>query len=203
MLMVGTDAALVEQDLRAGRLCCPACEAELRPWGFARPRTLRGRGVVRAPPMRPRRGRCRGCRGTHVLLTILALVRRADLAEVIGEALVRAAAGAGHRRVAGVLGVPHTTVRGWLRRFAGRAHEIRAHFTRLVVWLDPSPGPVTPRSTALADAVEAIGLAAQAAERRLGRQPVWAFVSGATGGRLIANTNSPFPAFWEAARLPG
>src|SRR5437588_570459 len=168
MLMVGTDAALVEQDLRAGRLCCPACEAELRPWGFARPRTLRGRGVVRAPPMRPRRGRCRGCRGTHVLLTILVLVRRADLAEVIGEALVRAAAGAGHRRVAGVLGVPHTTVRGWLRRFAGRAHEIRAHFTRLVVWLDPSPGPVTPRSTALADAVEAIGLAAQAAERRLG-----------------------------------
>src|SRR4051812_24470962 len=103
--MVGTDAACIEQDLVAGRLCCPDCGAELRPWGFARPRTLRGRGT-RAPPFRPRRSRCRGCLRTHVLLTILALVRRVDLAEVIGEALVRAAAGAGHRTIAGVLCLP-------------------------------------------------------------------------------------------------
>lgn len=199
--MVGTDAARVEQDLQAGQLSCPGCEAELRPWGFARPRRLRGRGT-RAPPVRPRRGRCRGCRGTHVLLTVLALVRRVDLAEVIGAALVRKAAGSGHRTIAGILGVPPTTVRGWLRRFAARAHEIRAHFTRLAVWLDPSPGPVTPRSSPVADALEAIGLAAQAAERRLGKQSVWAFVSGATAGRLLANTSSPFPASWERARLP-
>jgi hypothetical protein len=111
VLMVGTDAARVEQDLQAGGLLCPQCGAELRPWGFARPRTLRARGT-RAPPLRPRRGRCRGCRRTHVLLTILALGRRVDLAEVIGEALVRSAAGAGHRTIAGVLGVPLTTARG-------------------------------------------------------------------------------------------
>src|SRR5205823_12401014 len=111
-------------------LSCPVCEAELRPWGFARPRTLRGRGT-RAPPLRPRRGRCRGCLRTHVLLTVLALVRRVDLAEVTGEALVRAAAGAGHRTIAGVLGVPPSTARGWLRRFAARAQKIRAHFTGL------------------------------------------------------------------------
>lgn len=138
-----------------------------------------------------------------MLLTILALVRRVDLAEVIGAALVRKAAGSGHRTIAGILGVPPTTVRGWLRRFVVRADEIRVHFTRLAVWLDPSLGPVTPRSTPVADAVEAIGLAAQAAERRLGTQSVWPFVSGATAGRLLANTSSPFPASWERARLTG
>jgi transposase-like protein len=199
--MVGIDAARVEQDLQAGRLSCPECEAELRPWGFARPRALRG--ATRAPPLRPRRSRCRGCRGTHVLLGVLTLIRRVDLAEVIGEALVRAAAGAGHRTIGAMLGVPPTTVRGWLRRFAARADEIRAHFTRLALWLDPSPGPIAPRSSPAADAVEAIGLAAQAAERRLGVQSVWPFVSGATSGRLLCNTSSPFPASWERARLPG
>jgi transposase-like protein len=200
--MVGTDAARVEQDLQAGRLSCPECEAELRPWGFARPRTLRARGT-RAPPFRPRRSRCRGCLRTHVLLTILALVRRVDLAEVIGEALVRAAAGAGHRTIAGVLCLPPTTVREWLRRFTAHAERIRAHFTRLAVWLDPSLAPATPRSTPVADAVEAIGLAAQAAGRRLGNQPVWPFVSGATAGRLLANASSPLAASWERTRLPG
>lgn len=80
-----------------------------------------------------------------MLLPVIALVRRVDLAEVIGAALVRRAAGAGHRTIGGELGVPPTTAREWLRRFAARAAEIRAHFTRLAAWLDPSGGAITPR----------------------------------------------------------
>jgi hypothetical protein len=141
-----------------------------------------------------------------VLLPVSGLLRRVDLAEVIGAALLAKAAGRGHRQVAAELGVPQTTVRGWLRRFVERAELVRGHFTRLAVWLDPQAGPITSRGSPVPDAVEAIGMAAVAATRRfgLGLGP-WEFVSGATGGRLLCNTSSPFPAPWwagEAARRP-
>jgi hypothetical protein len=195
VLMVGADPAGVEQQLGAGELACPGCGGGLGRRGFARRRRLRDRaGRVE---VRPRRGRCRACRATHVLLPVVALARRLDLAQVIGMALLARAAGRGHRPIAAELGVPATTVRGWLRRFASRAELIRTHFTRLAVWLDPQAGPVEPRGSPLADAVEAIGTAAVAATRRLGpvRGP-FEFASGATGGRLLANTNAPFPAPW-------
>jgi hypothetical protein len=132
-----------------------------------------------------------------VLLPSVALLRRVDLARVIGLALLAKAAGRGHRQVAVELGVPATTVRGWLRRFAERAELVRGHFTRLAGWLDPQAGPVEPRGSPVADAVEAIGVAAVAAARRFGLgQGPWEFASGASGGRLLANTNPPFPVPW-------
>jgi hypothetical protein len=73
---------------------------------------------------------------------------------------------------------------------------VPTHFTRLAFWLDPSLGPISPRASPSADALEAIALAAQGAARRFGPAPVWWFASGATGGRLLANTSSPFPAPW-------
>ncbi len=64
--MVGTDVVAVERELRAGRLGCPGCRGVLRPWGHARACSVRQRvGTLR---LRPRRSRCAGCRGTHVLL---------------------------------------------------------------------------------------------------------------------------------------
>lgn len=172
MLMVENRPAAVERKLTEGALDCPGCGEELRPWGFARRRTLRGRrGSLR---LRPRRGRCRGCGGTHVLLPVVALLRRLDLAEAIGTALVAKARGTGHRPIAARLGVPPTTVRGWLRRFAARAEGIRAHFTALAHRLDPSLGEIAPRASPFSDAVEAIGVAARAARMRFGRAPVWA-----------------------------
>lgn len=127
---------------------------------------------------------------------MLALLRRCDVVESIGRALEAKAAGAGHRSVAAGLGAPETTVRGWLRRFAGRAPVIREHFTRVAHRLGAELGAVQPRASPFADAVEAIGVAALAAAERYGPTPAWRFVSGATGGRLLANTNSPFPALW-------
>jgi hypothetical protein len=128
-----------------------------------------------------------------VLLPVDGLLRRRDLAGVIGEALEAKAAGDGHRRIAERLGVLPDTVRGWLRRFAARAGEIREHFTRLAHALGGDLRTLEPRASPVVDALEAIGVAARTFAERFGPAPVWQFVSGATGGRLLSNTTSPFP----------
>jgi hypothetical protein len=177
----------VERELAAGELRCPDCDGELRPWAFARPRRLRG--WEGSELHRPRRSRCHGCGVTHVLLPVFALLRRHDVVEVIGAALVAGAAGAGHRRIAAELDRPEETVRGWLRRFAARATEIREQFTRLAHRLGADLSTVLPRASPMADAVEAIGVAALAAAERFGPTPVWRFAAGASAGRLLANTS--------------
>jgi hypothetical protein len=196
VLMVEADPARVEQMLAVGELACPGCGGVLGGWGWARGRWLRGRGGCQQR-VRPRRARCRGCRATHVLLPVGVLLRRRDLAGVIGGALLAKAGGKGHRRIALELDVPATTVRGWLRRFAARAELITGHFARLAAWLDPSMAAPEPRGSPLACAVEVIGLAAVVAARRLGAHAgPFEFASGASGGRLLCNTKRPFPAPW-------
>jgi hypothetical protein len=54
--------------------------------------------------------------------------------------------------------------------------------------LDASLGPLVDRGGPEVDALEAIGVAAAAAARRLGPAPVWGFVAGASGGMLLSNT---------------
>ena len=99
MVTVEGDAARVESRLAAGGIGCPVCGCALLPWGWARSRVLRGFGGV-GVRLRPRRAWCPRCGVTHVLLPVLALLRRADLAEVIGKALVAKACGAGQRSTA-------------------------------------------------------------------------------------------------------
>ena len=122
-MTVGLDAASVESDLCAGLVGCPAttCGAVLGPWGWARERLVRGVGRLR-----PRRGRCRGCLRTQVLLPASVLLRRADAVTVIGEAFLARAGGAGHRLIAAGLNVPPSTVRGWLRRIVVVAEQVLA-----------------------------------------------------------------------------
>jgi hypothetical protein len=108
---------------------------------------------------------------------------------VIGAALEAAAAGGGHRKVAGLVGRPASTVRGWLRRFSGRAEPVRAFFTVLLA--RTSPDPVMPAGAAglVAAAVSAVAGAAAAVAARwpqVGEVPVWAAASAASGGRLLA-----------------
>lgn len=184
MLMVGTDPVEVERMLLCGELSCPSCPGLLAPWGYARWRSSRGAaGTVRH---RPRRGRCSWCGATHVLLAQVWLVRRADAAGVIGAALEAKVGGAGHRSIAAALGRPVSTVRGWLRRFAARAEQVRDHFTCLLHALDPLAQPLAPRGCPVADAVEAVGAAAVAAVLRLSPADPWAFASRASGGRLLS-----------------
>ena len=192
MLMVGNNVAAVEAALCEGRLLCPGCDGVLGPWGVARLRPIRIRGghvlVV------PRRSRCGGCRGTHVLLPTMCLLRRRDGVEVIGSALLAFGMGEGHRRIAVRLGVPASTVRGWLRRFGGKSVFLAAQFVAVARRLDPSLGHISSRGSPVGDALEAVGVAAGAAVRRFGPGRRWWFVSGASGGLLLGNTNCPFRA---------
>ena len=191
MLIVGSDPDRVEADLAAGVVGCPACGGVLGRWAFARRRVLRDDGgpVV----VRPRRGRCRDCGVTQVLLPDAALGRRVDTVAVIGRGLLVAAGGAGHRAVAVAVSRPASTVRGWLRRFRLVAARVAAHFTAWACALDPNLAAVAPTGSAAGDAVEAIGVAARAASLRLGPRSGWSWASVLTAGRLLSNTNSPWP----------
>jgi len=138
VLIVESDRAAVEQSLGAGVLFCPGCGGELRPWGSARKRALREEGVETA--LVPRRSRCRSCEKTHVLLPDSCLLRRRDALVTIGKALLAKAAGDGRRVTGARLSIPPDTVRGWFRRFAAAAEELRARCWAWAHALDASLG---------------------------------------------------------------
>jgi len=186
-LIVCTELVVVEAELVGGLLGCPSCRGVLGPWGHARERVLRCRSGDRL--LRPRRARCGGCAGTHVLLPQIAFSRRQDEVAVIGAAIEANVAGEGFRPIAARLGAYPETVRGWLRRFAERAEEIRAHFTRCAVALDPELGPVMPAGGGVADALEAIAITARAWVLRFGPAGAWEVASRLSGGLLLGNTN--------------
>ena len=185
MLTVETDPVAVEERLRSGGLACPGCAGVLAGWGRARARTVRGRdGGLRVAP---RRSRCTGCRATHVLLPVSLLLRRADTAAVVGAALEAKAAGGGHRRIAELLGRPAATVRGWLRRFAGRVEPVRVVFTLRARALAPDPVLPGPAGSGWADAVAAVAAAAAALRARFVFEvPVWHVACAVSAARLLA-----------------
>ena len=183
LLIVGTDSLEVDQLLAGGKLRCPGCAGELRPWGYARERGVRGEAAVVA--LRPRRSSCSRCRCTHVLLPASTLLRRADTVAVIGRALLAKSAGSGHRSIAALLDRPVSTVRGWLRRFGVRAESLRVLFTVLLHELDSSAAALPVTGSGFADALQSLGLAAAAAARLFGPRPAWQFASAASGGLLF------------------
>jgi hypothetical protein len=191
MLIVCAEPARVESELAAGALSCPSCRGVLGPWGHARERVLRCLAGHRW--LRPRRARCRGCAGTHVLLPDAALLRRRDEVSVIGAAIEAKVAGQGYRRIAARLGVQADTARGWLRRFAERAGLVGAHFTRCALALDPGLGPVLPAGGGIADALEAIAVAARAWVLRFGPGDPWWIASRLSGGVLLATRAPAYP----------
>ncbi len=154
MLTVGLDGAAVENALCSGGISCPltGCGQVLRPWGWARDRPVRGAGRLR-----PRRARCRGCRGTQVLLPASVLLRRGDPVAVIGLALLAKAGGAGHRRIAEQLGLPASTVRGWLRRIAAVADRVLAVLAAVAAELGAEFMPPAPTAEPAAAVVELLG----------------------------------------------
>jgi hypothetical protein len=114
---------------------------------------------------------------------------------VIGRALEAKAAGAGHRRIAGLLGRPESTVRGWLRALARNAGRVRELFTPLAAGLVTDPPLPAPAGSPLADAVAAVAAAAVAAGMVPGVGVVarWELASAVTCGLLLAPS-------WPAAR---
>jgi len=188
VLTVGNDVAGVERMLEEGSLVCPVCGGRLARWGHGLERTVFGPGR-RGRAVRPRRSRCTACRVTHMLLPARLLLRRADEAPVIGAALTAAARGEGHRRVAAGLGVPEDTVRGWLRRAAGRAGQVREVFTKAAAAVSADPVPLEPAGSPLADALVAVAAAAAAAAGRWPRLLAvspWEIASAVTSATLLA-----------------
>lgn len=168
------------------KLRCPDCDQALRPWGHARERTIRELG--RAPAtVRPDRALCTGCRVSHVVLDAGLLPRRAYAAGLIGQALVSAALGSGHRPVARDLAVPAGTVRGWIRGARRSAPQLRAAGIRAVVAFDPDALPARVRPDELGCALEVLGAAAMVLGDRFGLQHTspWARVNVLTRGRLL------------------
>src|SRR5260370_33528887 len=139
--MVGCCAAAAAGIARApGKLGCPGCGQPLRPCGRARERTVRDLGGALVT-VRPDRASCPGCDVTHVVLDAGLLPRRAYAAGLIGQALVAAALGSGHRRIARVLAVPAGTGRGWIRGARRSAAQLRITGIRTVVAFDQDALP--------------------------------------------------------------
>ena len=158
----------------------------LGPWGYARTRRLR-LGPGRTHAHTPRRARCRTCQRTHVLAPATNYPRRPDSAETVGAALLGAVRGLGYRRVADEVGVPATTVRGWLQRARANSETIRVNATLAASVLDPMLGPIQPKGSPLADMVEAVGVAVAARVRRLGPgAPPWQLALIITVGGILA-----------------
>jgi hypothetical protein len=138
--------------------------------------------------------RCGRCRVSHALLPSFVLAWRLDTAETVGVVITEVTGGGcGVRPAAERAGVPHTTARGWVRRFRVRAAGLGAGFAALAVELGGEPFP--PPAGAARFALAAIGAAFATAAALPGWAGlgVWRFVSVVSGGRLItANTISPF-----------
>ncbi len=119
MPTVGQVVAVVDAQLGSGLLRClePGCGGRLARWGLGVERDLVGPGGVTGR-VRPRRALCAGCGVSRVLLPDSMLRRRQYGVEVIWAGLLAAARGRPWNQVAAELGVPYTTVREWLRRFA-------------------------------------------------------------------------------------
>lgn len=203
MVTVEVDSARVESRLAAGEVSCPSCsDGVLAGWGFARVRRVAGM----AQPVRPRRSRCRRCAVTHVLLPVTLLLRRAYVADLIWAALVAKAAGGGHRLIGARLGIPASTVRGWLRVMGGRAEVVRGWFVALAVAAGVDVSIPKATGSVCGDVVAAVGVAREAIVARFGERWVIGAVTsarvavGCSGARLLAPGWPPVPQPVRATR---
>ncbi len=202
MVTVRGSSESVEARLRSGVLAC-WCGGTLRPWVHARPRrvaTFAGLAEVV-----PRRGICRACGRTHVLLPAWLLSRRRYAAPVIFAALALRAAGLKVASVAARLrlpspgragqcwSVPASTAGSWLSRFACRAGWLRQELLGLLPLVDPQGRPVVPAGSATGDALAALEAVTAGLRSRFGLDTVTAHEVAAhlTGGLLLAPAIPP------------
>ncbi|WP_237737256.1 helix-turn-helix domain-containing protein [Rhodococcus sp. 21391] len=160
-----------------------------------------GQVGTRACPHRPRddpdraptRVRCRDCGATHILLPTALQVRRADTAEVIGNALAHKAKGLGFRRIAERMGRPESTVRRWLRRTTGEHVQWlhRRGTERLGLVAREAFCTIRYVGNPLGDALCVLSAAAVEDRRRFGfPDPPWDLIGIYTQGRLLSPPRS-------------
>src|SRR5258708_26549376 len=179
----------VEARLRCGRGAGWG-GGRVRPGGRGRPReiaTFAGPVVVQ-----PRRGICRGCGRTHVLLPAWLLSRRRYAAAVIFAALALRAAGLKVIAVAARLrlpvpdragecwSVPASTAGSWLSRFASRAGALRRMFLAVLPLADPLGRLVAAAGSVTGDVLAVVAAGIAGAGARFARpDTVGAHVAGA------------------------
>jgi hypothetical protein len=181
MPSAGQVVAVVDAQLGPGLLRClvPGCGGRLARWGFGRDRDLAGLGGATGR-VRPRRALCASCGVSRVLLPDSGLRGRQYGVEVIWAALLAAVRQQSWNQIAAALGVPYTTVREWLRRFARRADRVHAWLCGLLPRLvdDPVWPPGTPG--AAGDALAVLGALHQQMPAR------WPLVAALPPGQLAA-----------------
>lgn len=179
------------RELDVPRPDCPRCGGAMSWWSGYR-RFVRQAGVSRA--MFVPRVRCGRCAKTDALLPAFVFCGRLDAVATVGAVVEEVLAGGGGvRPAAAMVGVPHTTARGWLRRFGVRAAEWSVAFAALTVELGGAV--VAAVGVAGGQALAAIGAAFEAASSLVGWAGLgrWRFASAVSGGRLLAtNTDAPY-----------
>jgi hypothetical protein len=183
--------AAAGREIEVPRPVCPQCSSSMSFWsGYWRHVREAGRCQKLFVP----RARCRRCEVTHVLLPGFVLSGRLDVVETVGAVLGEVIDGPGGVRPAAEgAEVPHTTARGWLRRFSSRAVSLAVSFAALAVELGGEA--VVVRDDAAAFALSSIGAAYVAATSLPGWAAIglWRFASSVSGGGLLAtNTNTPY-----------
>lgn len=122
---------------------------------------------------------------SHSLLPDVLVSGRVDLASLIGWALEAKASGKGHRPIAADLGVPASTVRGWLRRAELTGGRVATRLFAVMAEAAPAArappvvGPVATLVVAVdAAAVAFASLSGESVDR-------WRFAVLHTSGRLL------------------
>lgn len=126
---------------------------------------------------------------TWSLLPSFVLPRRWDTVGHVGRAAELAASGLGHRPIAGLLGRPETTVRGWLRRVRSVAASLATTLLAGAVavgWAGwDLPTAPLPRLVAAVHALASRWPGDRSAEP-------WSIAALVTGGTLLTtNTTAP------------
>jgi uncharacterized protein DUF6431 len=170
---------------------CPGCCKPMPFWGWYERDVRVSAEVIHR--LLVRRARC--CERTHALLPGFVTWGRLDAVEVIGSAVEAMCGGVGMRRAAEELGLKHTTVRDWRRRFARRAELLAVGFSRFCV----AVGDLAPRLSGLLEtvAVATVKAAWFAARRRFGDGvgSLWRLANAVVGGHLLStNTDPPWAA---------
>lgn len=178
------------REVEVPRPDCPRCGGVMSWWSGYR-RFVRAGGTSRG--IFVPRVRCAACEKTDAVLPAFVLCGRLDAVESVGAVVETVVAGVGGvRPAAAAADVPHTTARGWVRRFAARSAALAVAFAALAVELG---GVVAGLGNAAGHALVALAAAFEAARAlpgwgALGR---WRFASAVSGGALFAtNTNSPY-----------
>ena len=186
LFLAGTDVA--EDRLVTRGFDCPgACDGQLGPWGWARPRPVRVGGEA-VEWYRPRRARCGACGVTHVICDGRVFPRRRDCITTVTKALLLAVNndGLGFRPIAEIVGVPASTVRDWLTRARVNADRSWVLANQWLLRLDPNAEPVSKYRSGIPAALDQMARTARAAVLRFG--PVanpWRYMVQLTSGALL------------------